>query len=96
MTKGQLIQIAKAGYPELTQRTIKFKEVEMQNRGGVYRLYHKDIPFILTIPEVSELAVIIYDNDNIQFTVPYNRAFNHYGAIKEMVKLGLIREVLND
>lgn len=95
MTKGQLIQIAKAGYPELTQQSIKFDELEMQNRGSVYRLFHKDTPFILTVPERHELAVEIRKRNDVQFSVPTARAFNHYGAIKEMVKLGLIRG-LND
>lgn len=88
MTKEQLITIAKAGFPENVKQFIDFENVEMNHFGGVYRLYDKDTPFLLMLPEVVHLHIFI-EGDFVQIS-PEHLAFNHYAAIKEMERLGLV------
>lgn len=89
MTKEQLIQIAKIGFPERVKQFIDFDNCEMHHLGGVYRLYDKDEGFNFMLPKTYHLAIIIDDEKFIQF-VCGNNAFNHYAAIKEMELLGLV------
>lgn len=42
MTKEQLIQIAKVGFPERVRQFIDFENCEMHHMSGVYRLYDRD------------------------------------------------------
>jgi hypothetical protein len=89
MTKDQLIQIAKAGFPDNAKRLINFENSEMIFWGDVYRLYDKDCPFIMMLPKEEYLSIFINDDGFVQIQV-INRAFNHFAAIKEMLSLGLI------
>lgn len=89
MNKEQLIKIAKAGFPERVQRFINFDNCEMNHHSGVYRLYHKDMDFVLMLPREDHLAIFIGADNFIQITCG-TKAFNHYAAIKEMESLGLV------
>lgn len=89
MTKEQLIEIARVGFPERVRQFIKFDNCEMYSMGGVYRLYDKDIEFRFMLPENYHLAIFIGEDKFIQITCG-NMAFNHYAAIKKMEELGLI------
>lgn len=90
MTKEDLIKIAKVGFPDRVKQFIKFENCEMIHFGGVYRLYDKDEDFILMLPKTEYLSIFIGDDNFIQFSCG-SKAFNHYSAIKEMEKLGLIK-----
>lgn len=90
MTKDQLLAIAHAAFPDRVKESIDFDNLEMMHKGGVWRLYDKDTPFMLMLPEETLLAVFIGEGDFIQFTVSHHKAFNHYAAIKKMKQLGLI------
>jgi hypothetical protein len=88
MTKKQLIQIAKKGFPERVKQFINFKNAEIHSMSGVHRLYDKDTDFNLLIPKDYYLSVFIEDKF-IQIEVG-KKAFNHYSAIKEIEKMGLV------
>lgn len=90
MTKEDLIKIAKIGFPDNVKQFIKFENCGMIHFGGVYRLYDKDEEIILNLPKNSHLTIFIGDDNFIQFSCG-SKAFNHYSAIKEMEKLGLIK-----
>ena len=83
MTKEQLIQIAKVGFPERVKQFINFENCEMHHMSGVYRLYDKDEEFFLMLPKKDHLAIFIGEEKFIQITCG-NKGFNHYSAIKEM------------
>lgn len=89
MTKEQLIQIAKVGFPERVKQFINFENCEMHHMSGVYRLYDKDEDFFLMLPKKDHLAIFIGEEMFIQITCG-NKAFNHYSAIKEMERMGLV------
>lgn len=89
MTKQQLIQIAKVGFPERVKQFINFEDAEMHLIHGVYRLYDKYKPFFVNIPKEYYLSIFIGDDNFIQIEAG-NTAFNHYAAIKEMENLKLI------
>ena len=89
MTKEQLIQIAKVGFPERVRQFINFENCEMHHISGVYRLYDKDEDFFLMLPKKDHLAIFIGEEKFIQITCG-NKAFNHYAAIKEMERMGLV------
>ncbi len=91
MTKENLIQIAKAGLPERIKQFINFENCEMHHMAGVYRLYHKDGDFIFFLPKNPILTVFMGEENFIQISCE-NIAFNHYAAIKEMERLGMINE----
>lgn len=89
MTKEQLIQIAKVGFPDRVKQFINFENCEMHHMSGVYRLYDKDEDFFLMLPKKDHLAIFIGEEKFIQITCR-NKAFNHYSAIKEMERMGLV------
>ena len=89
MTKAELIQIAKVGFPERVKQFINFENCEMHHMSGVYRLYDKDEDFFLMLPKKDHLAIFIGEEQFIQITCG-NKAFNHYLAIKEMERMGLV------
>ncbi len=89
MTKEQLIQIAKVGFPDRVKQFINFENCEMHHMSGVYRLYDKDEDFFLMLPKKDHLAIFIGEEKFIQITCG-NKAFNHYSAIKEMERMGLV------
>jgi hypothetical protein len=89
MTKEQLIKIAKVGFPERVKQFINFENCEMHHMSGVYRLYDKDEDFFLMLPKKDHLAIFIGEEKFIQITCG-NKAFNHYAAIKEMERMGLV------
>lgn len=89
ITKKQLIQIAKVSFPERVKQFIDFDNCEMIHMGGVYRLYDKDVDFILMLPMEDHLVIFMGEDNFIQITCGI-KAFNHYAAIKEMEKLGII------
>lgn len=89
MTKEQLIQIAKVGFPDRVKQFINFENCEMHHMSGVYRLYDKNEDFFLMLPKKDHLAIFIGEEKFIQITCG-NKAFNHYSAIKEMERMGLV------
>ena len=89
MTKEQLIQIAKIGFPDRVKQFINFENCEMHHMSGVYRLYDKDEDFFLMLPKKDHLAIFIGEEKFIQVTCG-NKAFNHFAAIKEMERMGLV------
>lgn len=91
MKKENLIQIAKAGLPERIKQFINFENLEMHHWAEVYRLYDKDDDFIFFLPKNPILTVFMGEENFIQITCK-NRAFNHYAAIKEMERLGMINK----
>jgi hypothetical protein len=91
MEKEQLIQIAKAGFPQRVKDFINFDNCEMHSMSGVYRLYDKESVFFFMQPSESNLNIFIGADNFIQITCG-NRAFNHYAAIKKMEELGLIKD----
>ena len=92
MTKEQLIQIAKVAFSERAKEIINFENAEIISMGNVYRLYDKDCPFNFLLPRECYFSIEIGANTDNKFVqIQVNRlAFNHYAAIKEMEKLGLI------
>jgi hypothetical protein len=91
MTKEQLIQIAKVGFSDRAKQFINFENCEMLHfASGVYRLYDKkDVESFPLSPNKHHLAIYIGEEKFIQFTCGH-KAFNHYAAIKEMERLGLV------
>jgi hypothetical protein len=89
MTKEELIQIAKVSFPERVKQFINFENAEMNHFSGVYRLYDKDTPFMLMLPKECYLSICMSADKFVQIQVDH-KAFNHYAAIKEMEKLGLV------
>jgi len=89
MTKEQLIQIAKVGFPDRVKQFVNFENCEMHHTSGVYRLYDKDEDFFLMLPKEDHLAIFIGEEKFIQITCG-NKAFNHYSAIKEIERMGLV------
>jgi hypothetical protein len=89
MTKEQLIQIAQVSFPERVKQFIDFENVEIHSMGSVYRLYDKGCQFTFMLPKECHLSIFIDEDKFIQIEVG-NKAFNHYAAIKEMEKLGLV------
>ncbi len=89
MTKDQLIQIAKVGFPDRVKQFINFENCEMHHMSGVYRLYDKNEDFFLMLPKKDHLAIFIGEEKFIQITCG-NKVFNHYSAIKEMECMGLV------
>ena len=89
MTREQLIKIAKAGFPSHILERIDFYNFEMFSMGGVYRLYDRRGGFKLMLPTTTYLSVFIGGHNFIQIDAGI-RAFNHYTAIKEIERLGLI------
>jgi len=89
MNEAQLIKIAKSGFPKHVQLSIKFNNCKIHHHCGVYRLYDKDVDFVLMIPREYYLAIFIGADNFIQITCD-RRAFNHYAAIKMMESLGLV------
>jgi hypothetical protein len=89
MTKGQLIQIAQVAFPERVRKFIDFENSEIHSMSGVHRLYDKDTPFMLMLPKECHLSVFIGEDKFVQIQVE-NKSFNHYAAIKEMERLGLV------
>lgn len=88
MTKEQLIQIAKVGFPDRVKQFIDLENCEMHVMGAVYRLYDKDTPFLFALPLEYHISIQI-EEKFIQFGTR-NKSFNHFAAIKEMERLGLI------
>ena len=60
----------------------------MYESGNVYRLYDKNEEFLLNTPKKEHLSIFI-QGGMVQIMCG-NKAFNHYAAIKEMEKMGLI------
>lgn len=89
MKREQLIQIAQVAFPERVKQFINFENAEIHSSSGVHRLYDKDTPFILMLPKECYFAVFIGEHQFIQILVE-NKAFNHYAAIKEMERLGMV------
>lgn len=89
MTKEQLIQIAQVAFTERVKQSINFENAEIHSIGGVHRLYDKNTPFILMLPKDCYLSIFIGENKFVQIQVEH-KAFNHYAAIKEMERLGLV------
>ena len=96
ITKEQLIEIAKIGFPERVKQFIDFENLEAMHITGVYRLYNKDSEFFGLFPK-DEWMSISFDqksgeNDFVQIQVG-NRAFNHYAAIKKMEEMKLFSTI---
>ncbi len=89
MTTDQLIRIAQVAFPDIVKQFIDFENCESLHFSGVYRLYDKDVEFMLMLPKESHLSICIGEDNFIQINCG-SKAFNHYAAIKEMEKLGLI------
>lgn len=90
MNKKQLIQIAKVGFPDRVKESINFKNCEIHHMSGVWRLYDKDEEFLFVLPRREHLAIYIDDEEKFVQITCENKAFNHYAAIKEMERLGLV------
>lgn len=88
MTKDQLIQIAKVGFPDRVKQFINFEDCEIYESGNVHRLYDKNEEFLPILPKKEHLSILI--RDGIVQIMCGNKVFNHYAAIKEMEKMGLI------
>ena len=91
MTKEQFIQIAKAGFPEHVIELINFEDSEMMRMGDVYRLYDKNEPFRILLPNREIINIHLFDNF-VQIDAG-SKAFNQYAAIKEIEKMRLITSV---
>lgn len=89
MNKEQLIKIAKSGFPQRVKQFINFDNCEMCSHSGIYRLYDKDMDFVLMLPREDHLSIFIGADNFIQITCG-TKAFNHYAAIKEIERLGLV------
>ncbi len=89
MTKEQLIKIAQVAFPERVKQFINFENAEIYSLSGVHRLYDKDCQHILVLPKECYLSVFIGEDKFIQIQVEH-KAFNHYAAIKEMERLGIV------
>jgi len=89
MNKKQLIQVAKAGFPDRIKKYIDFNNVEIHHKSGIYRLFKKNTEFNFMLPKDYYLAIHLGEEKFVQFTTG-NKSFNHYSAIKELEKLGLV------
>lgn len=89
MTLEQLIQIAKVGFPDRVKQFINFENCEMFHHAGVYRLYNKNEGFNSMFPTTYHLVISLDEEKFVQITCG-NKAFNHYAAIKEMERIGLV------
>lgn len=87
MTREEMIEIAKVGFPLRVQNQCVFDKCKIHHTGGVYRLYDDD--FLVFIPRHSYLEIFVGEDNFIQITCG-NKAFNHYAAIKKMESLNLI------
>jgi len=95
MTKDQLIEVAKAGFPADKHHLYNFETPGYYAFGAVFRLFQKEeidpskIGWIgMGLNEVF-LAIHIEDESFVQIEVG-NRKFNHRAAIKKMIELNLI------
>lgn len=95
MNREQLIKIAKAGFPESIFDTIDLDNCDVHHQGGCYRLYDMSAGFFLMLPRQSYLTVFMGGNNFIQITCG-NLCFDHYAAIKEIERLGLIKGEWNN
>lgn len=89
MNKKQFLQIAKSGFPDRVKESINFEELEMIHSSGSYWLYDKNAPFITRFPKESVITISFERDNFVQIRTGYMK-FNHYAAIKEMEKLGLV------
>ena len=91
MTKEQLIKIAEVSFPERVKKSINFSNLEMNHFSGIYRLYDKDTPFVTMLPKESLFSISFGNGEEkfVQIQVKY-LAFNHYAAIKELERMGLV------
>ena len=89
MTREQLIEIAKVGFPDRVKSNWDFDNFDKFEMGGVFRLYDKRDGFFTVLPRTSILTIIIQSDEYIQFDVKH-LAFNQYKAIKLMEKMKLI------
>jgi len=89
ITKEQLIQISKVGFPERVKQFINFDNCEIFHWSGVYRLYDKEEGFDYMLPKKEHLSIFIGEDNFIQIKCG-DKAFNNYAAIKEMINLGII------
>ena len=90
MTRNQLLRIASAGFPKHVREIINIKNCKMFYFSDVYRLYDRNEEFTFILPNKDHFALhYIPEKKFVQFTV-LNKAFNHYAALKEMEKMGLI------
>ena len=88
ITKNRLIKIAKAGFPDRITDSIKFKDATVSCISGVYRLHLKKRTGF--IQRDALICIIFNSKKDVQFVVPENYAFNHYSAMQEMVKCGIV------
>jgi len=89
ITREELIQIAQVAFPERVRQFINFENTEIHSMNGVHRLYDKDTSFMLMLPKECFLSVFIGEDKFVQIHVDH-KAFNHYAAIKEMERLGIV------
>lgn len=89
MTKSQLIEIAKVGFPDRVKQFIDFNKVDIHSISGVHRLYDGQTPFEFMLPKNYHLSVFIGDDNFVQIE-SLGKAFNHNAAIKKMEELNLI------
>ena len=90
ITKKQLIEITKAGFPEYVWDKIKDNPMDILHISGVYYLFNTDTGYTGVIPKHFYVA-FSFDKDKkfVQFDTKY-RKFNQYAAIKKMEELRLI------
>lgn len=87
--KRTINKIAQVAFPERVKQFINFENAEIHSMSGVHRLYDKDTPFMLMLPKECYLSIFIGEDKFVQIQVEH-KAFNHYAAIKEMERLGLV------
>ena len=85
-----MVQIAKTAFPESIKRIFDFDNCEIHSFGNVHKLCEKDTPIMLLIPKSCIFSIHFLPDENFVQIQTGNLAFNHYAAIKEMEKLGLI------
>lgn len=91
MNKDQMIEIARAGFPERIISMYNIEKMQYMCVGRVHRLYEGEK--ILIIPKKTFMAIHLDPEEENGLLVDIgtnNVKFNQYAAIQKMVKLGLI------
>lgn len=90
ITLSDLIQIAKAGFPERCREFIDFDYLDYTKTGDVYRLHDLYEPTVFTLPHTYHMSLEI-TNGWVHFGTG-NKAFNQLAAINKMIDLGILPE----
>jgi len=85
ITKEQLIEIAKAGFPLGIQKSIDFENLDIVQQGDKFALFNRSKKF----DQEGYYLSVIFRTDFIQFYTG-TTLFNQMAGISKMLELNLI------